>query len=165
MNYLFFTMASPTQPNNNTQDELTDIQAVIPAATTTSRNSTKRAHIWVKLYKKEGNKFVFLENTNKRDLCLFREISVSLPFEAGFGTITSLWKDVAERISNVQEGVGELLFGEAGVSGKACVDRFKTMMEWCGKYQQDQPFLSGCDDQEAPSELLTLIEEMHERWQ
>ena len=53
---LLFTMASnqpPTQPNNIAQDEFIDVQAVIPAASTPIVNSTKRVHIWIKLYKKE----------------------------------------------------------------------------------------------------------------
>ena len=126
---------------------------------------SKKAHTWIRVTKMEESKLAFIQDANKRDLCLFREISVSLPFEAKYGDITSLWKDVAERISNVQEGDGELLFGEAGVSSKVCTDRFKLIMDWCSKYQKDQPFRSGCDDEDAPTELIMLIEEMHERWQ
>ena len=146
-----------TQGNNTTIE--TDTSTTTTSATEPPR---KRARIeWVSTKVKRDGKFVFLGSGNVKDLYLLRQLMTTPPWEAGFGHITGAWEDVANLLSTHKDANGTLIYGEH-IKDKHVRDRFKILMDFCRKSITDNSFRSGCDDDDPPTEIETLMEQVYE---
>ena len=152
---------SSTATTSSSSSTCTSTSSAIAGATT---SPSRRRIVWIPVNKKtkDGKRFHFICDENHKDKALFNQIALEPPFLAGHGMKMRMWDAIAFAIGGVTDSYGLPLFGEEGITGKACLDRFKIVMAWTKKFQAMTPFRSGNDDEEPPSALLSLIEESHE---
>ena len=146
-----------------TPDDVVDVTSTNqkPASSNQEPPKKRRRLGWVAVSKKVNNKLAFLQQDNLRDLFLLRQINTSLPWSAGFGNITRAWEEVTDNLNKHVDADGECLYGEP-LSVKHVKDRFDALIKFGKNSIKDNPFLSGADDEDPPTEILTLIEELEE---
>ena len=144
------------QETNNTTIEIDELDA--PA----SEPPRKRARIqWISVKQKKEGRLCFLGSNNLKDLYLLRQLMTTPPWEAGFGNITGAWEEVAKALCKHKDSHGKPVYGET-IKDKHVKDRFKTLMDFCNHSISDNSFRSGCDDEEPPTEIQNLMEQVHE---
>ena len=123
-----------------------------------------RRHPFSQLKKKVGNKYLFLDSSNKKDYNLMMQVASERPYKLDYGNKESGWDAIAINLTKTRVGVSSFLFGEEGISSKAVKNRFTAIMGWCKDFQAQSPFQSGTDDEPDPTDLLNLIEEEYAVW-
>ena len=99
---------------------------------------------------------------NWMDIMLLRALIVEQPFDASYGKQGVAWKTCASTLSVAEDPQGNLVYGVHGVGDKAIKKRFEDLMAYAKKSQSEVPFRSGCDNDDAPNELQTLLDDLSE---
>ena len=133
------------------------VAVAVPKKTKTNNNKAKR-HTFPRLTC--GDSHPFIEQQDKKDLAIFKCLVVSKPFAVGKGHgITEAWTAAVEEINAQPDDDGTLLFNPP-VSVKTVRDRFDGAMKIVATLDNNVPFRSGLDDEDAPNELQTLLEDL-----
>ena len=74
------------------------------------------------------------------------------------------WDDIAKALSQQKDANDALLFGDEGISGKQCNDRFKIVIDFCDRVQKNTDFRSGQDDEDEATEIHQLGEQLLEMY-
>jgi hypothetical protein len=107
------------------------------------------------------NTYPFLtDQSNWMDIMFVRHLLVDKPFEAPHGKGTSAWESTAHYLSLAVDPDGNLIF-PLGCNGRQLKSRFQELMSVMKKIENEVPFKSGCDDEDA-SELQLGLEELLE---
>ena len=107
------------------------------------------------------NTYPFLtDQSNWMDIMFVRHLLVDKPFEAPHGKGTSAWESTAHYLSLAVDPDGNLIF-PLGCNGRQLKSRFQELMSVMKKIENEVPFTSGCDDEDA-SELQLGLEEVLE---
>ena len=155
-------MGKATAGDETSSPDVVDMTSKKSSTNSNSDPPKKRRRLeWVSVKKKENNRMAFLQQDNLRDLYLLRQLNTLLPWSAGYGNVTKAWDDATASLNRHVDGDGKCIYGEP-LSVKHVKDRFDALMKFGKNSIKDNPFLSGCDDEDPPTEVLTLIEELHE---
>jgi len=104
------------------------------------------------------NTYPFLtDQSNWMDIMFVRHLMVDKPFEAPHGKGTSAWESTAHYLSLAVDPDGNLIF-PLGCNGRQLKSRFQELMSVMKKIENEVPFKSGCDYEDA-SELQLGLEE------
>jgi hypothetical protein len=151
-------------------DTAMDNRVVVPAtsnitAEANEKSVTKR-HVFPKITKEKlvkGERIVtnpFLEKSTEAELAFCRLLGVEKPFIAPYGTKTAAWKDFCALLNEQRDDKNELLF-DPPVTNRYAKERFSDYLSFVKQKIATTPLKSGCDDEEAPSPLLQMIEKMY----
>ncbi len=134
-----------------------------PASTTTSSRSRLKWEPITVLHEDGTVLHPFItKRENWMDTMLLRALMVEQPFDALYGKQGAAWKACAFTLSAAQDPHGNLVYGPLGVGDKAIKKRFDEYIAYAKKTQGEVPFRSGCDDEDAPNEVQTLVEDLYE---
>jgi hypothetical protein len=104
----------------------------------------------------------FLEEENVLDLEISKVLIVQCPYKSKHGNKTGAWEHAARDLSRLQDG-GSAIFTN-GITAKQLKDRFMKLMDFVKQFYGQIFFRSGEDDEEAPGELLQLLEDLYEEY-
>ena len=106
---------------------------------------------------------MFLSKTNLPDLFLLCQLAVSTPWEAEYGEKTKAWADVVTALSQNKDDDGKAVFVD-GLTAKHVTDCFKALMDYAKQALGNVEKRTGCDDEDPPTEILSLLEEIYEMY-
>ncbi len=107
------------------------------------------------------NTYPFLiDQSNWMDIMFVRHLLVDKPFEAPQGKGTSAWELTAHYLSLAVDPDGNIIF-PLGCNGRQLKSEFQELMSVMKTIENEVPFTSGCDDEDA-SELQLGLEEVLE---
>ena len=122
----------------------------------------KKRNFFLSLIRLNDKKqLVFLQNDNIRDIQLLRCLILKKPWAGRYGQVTKLWEETAEMCMEQRDSKGASVFS-GNITGKVVKDRFKALLKWVKSDQNSVQFRSGTDDEEAPGEMMQLLEELAE---
>jgi hypothetical protein len=104
----------------------------------------------------------FLEQSLEAELVFCRTLAVDKPFIAPFGSVSSAWKEFITRLNEHRDKDNNLVF-DPPVTERYARERVNEYFTFVKKKIDATPFKSGCDDEEAPCELLQIIEDLYEQ--
>jgi hypothetical protein len=108
--------------------------------------------------------YPFLEDSNVKDLVLVRQLLVDKPFLAGYGQVIKCWDDFTSSLNKTVDDSGQLIF-DPPVKTLMIKHRFeKIFMPFVNKFQNGEPYRSGCDDQPPPTEIQQGLESLFQQW-
>jgi hypothetical protein len=143
------------------------MHVVVAAPATTSTMATNRSRLkWepITVIHEDGtvaNPFL-AKRDNWMDIMLLRALIVKQPFDASYRKQGVAWKTCASTLSAAEDPQDNLVYGVHGVGDKAIKKRFEDLMAYAKKSQSEVPFCSGCDNDDAPNELQTLLDDLNE---
>ena len=147
-----------------TAENLSVITATSTNASANAATHRKRAkNIFLPLQKtNDRGKLLFLQNSNIKDLQLLRVLVIKLPWKAPYGQVTKAWEAVSDMCME-QRGVNDgAIFEEGSLNAKIIKDRFNNLYKWIRKETNASKKRTGCDDEDPPTELQSLLEEAAE---
>jgi hypothetical protein len=86
----------------------------------------------------------------------------NVPSKSKHGNKSGAWEHAASDLSRLQDG-GSTIFTN-GITAKQLKDRFIKLMAFVKQFEGQIFFRSGEDDEEAPGELLQLLEDLYEQY-
>lgn len=133
-----------------------------------AKKSTKQVrNQWPKIDKHmlaDGKKVTshpFLEDENNHmDKVVVRHLIVEQPFLASHGSTVAAWTEAAAKMNmELHPETGDKIFFPP-LSGASLKARFDAYMKFAKSNQNEVPFNSGGDDEEAPNEIQQGIEDL-----
>jgi hypothetical protein len=112
-----------------------------------------------------GSKYVypFLDDDSRMDVSFVRVLLTERPYKATYGAVSESWDRCCHLLQEQKDPDGELIF-HLPLKAKSLKTRFEAYMEFVKTDLQNVPFRSGCDDEEAPGEIKTALEDIYEDW-
>ena len=152
--------SATTTSSANTSAEAINLVGSAKATTTKSRRV--KSHFISTSKVNDVGKLLFVQPDNLKDLHMLRAIVLKTPWRAGFGNVGDAWNSVADMCQE-QMGQNDVAVFEAGsLDGKAVRERFKVLLKWIRDETKSAMYRSGTDDEDPPTELVQLMEEMSE---
>jgi hypothetical protein len=104
----------------------------------------------------------FLEQLLEAELVFCCSLAVDKPFIATFGSVSSTWKEFIPHLNEHRDKDNNLVFNPL-VMERYAQEQVQEYFTFVKKKIDATPFKSGCDDEEAPCELLQFIEDLYEQ--
>ena len=114
---------------------------------------------------REGVIYVFLYDTNMRNMHIMRQVTVERPYDLGYGQKKKVWEIVASSLTDTKINLQESLFGEAGIYSRTTKAQFMALMVWCKVWQLSKKIGSETDNEDVPNDLYTITEEEYSRYE
>ena len=108
---------------------------------------------------------LFLLQSNKKVLHLLRVLTLKLPLKASHGSKCKAWDAVADLCMQQKDEDGSMVFNTGILSQKTVKERFKVLMKWIKEENSAVVYRSGTDDENAPNEILELLNNSFELYQ
>jgi hypothetical protein len=157
----------------NDDDEIIDADDIDQApskktapAKKAKAKSLKKRVVWAKIVVTAANgkkSYPFLHDENYQDVYLVRVLLANVPYKAGYGQTIKEWDNSSLILSEQMDPTGKLVFQD-GISTRTLKLRFEELMKFVKKYEGNVPFRSGEDNEGAPNELQSGIEDIYEDW-
>jgi hypothetical protein len=122
---------------------------------------TKKRHVFVRLM--NGEAYNFLDKPDPKEEKMYACLAVTQPFcTAKYKGVTEAWTAAVADINKQRDMKTGVLLFDPHISVKAVRDRFEAVMKIAKEIQAKVPFRSGNDDEEPPTPLMQLIEDLLE---
>ena len=90
---------------------------------------------------------------------------LKVPWEASHGNKCKAWDAVADLCMQQKDEDGSMVFNSVTLNHKAVKERFKVLIKWIKEENNAAAYRSGCDDENAPNEILELLDNILELYQ
>ena len=126
------------------------------------RANAKKPNFFVSVTKCDSNNDLsFLKASNLKDIHLLRCLVLKVPWASGYGKITKAWDEAAKLLSE-QKGCDGINVFDEPVSSKVMKERVKVLLKWIKDDHVASQYKSGIDDENPPSEVMQLLDEVSE---
>jgi hypothetical protein len=130
---------------------------------TTKRNGWKKLDKMVLVDGSIATIYPFIAEDSMKDKLLLQQLVAHRPFWASQGTHMVEWERVAQNV-NIAKGVdGKLVFCPP-ISARAAKLRCNNYVDFARTKLAAARNATGCDSEEAPNEIIHLLEELLELW-
>jgi hypothetical protein len=163
-------LANTTMDNNNNSNnhDVIENQGDVELTNISNGNDKINRHVFPKITKMVLDKgehiktYPFLERSCESELIFCRLLAIEKPFVAPHGGVGTAWKDFLSNVNGQRDENNKLVFNPP-MTERYAKTRVNDYFSFVKEKDSQTPFNSGCDDEEAPCELLTLIEDLYEQ--
>ena len=157
--------------NQATANNMAEASTNNSSSNSSSNNGTKtksNRHTFPKISKatmvhgEHTTTYPFLETPSESELAFCRLLAVEKPFIAPFGSVTTAWKDFIVRLNEQRDENNNLQFVPP-MTERYARERVTEYFSFVKMKIDTTPLKSGCDDEDAPCELLQVIEDLYEQ--